>query len=94
MAVTLYSYAVISIISSIPQSNYSKLIGSEADLFAQLICAPGTRGLLYVEVFAKRSGPSDGPTDGPTDLRTYGRTDSPSYRDARTHLKKQPFMFR
>ena len=30
-------------------------------------------------------------TDGPTDLRTYGqtdlRTDRPSYRNARTHLK-------
>ena len=27
--------------------------------------------------------------NGPTDLRTYGRTDRPSYRDARTHLKKK-----
>ena len=27
-------------------------------------------------------------TDGPTDLRTYGRPDRPSYRDARTHLKR------
>ena len=26
-------------------------------------------------------------TDGHTDIRTYGRTDRPSYRDARTHLK-------
>ena len=25
--------------------------------------------------------------DGPTDGRTYGWTDKPSYRDARTHLK-------
>ena len=28
-------------------------------------------------------------TDGPTDGRTDRRTDIPSYRDARTHLKKQ-----
>ena len=27
------------------------------------------------------------PTDGPTNRRTDGRTDRPSYRDARTHLK-------
>ena len=27
-------------------------------------------------------------TDGPTDRRTDGRTDTPSYRDARTHLKR------
>ena len=26
-------------------------------------------------------------TDGRTDIRTYGRTDRPTYRDARTHLK-------
>ena len=25
--------------------------------------------------------------DRPTDGRTYGQTDTPSYRDARTHLK-------
>ena len=31
---------------------------------------------------------TDGHTDGRTDTRTYGRTDRPSYRDARTHLKK------
>ena len=30
----------------------------------------------------------DGPTDGPTDGRTDLRTDIPSYRDARTHLKR------
>ena len=28
-----------------------------------------------------------GHTDGPTDLRTYGRTDTTSYRDATAHLK-------
>ena len=27
--------------------------------------------------------------DGPTDRRMDGRTDTPSYRDARTHLKKR-----
>ena len=38
---------------------------------------------------------TDGHTDGHTDIRTYGhtdiRTDRPSYRDARTHLKKPNF---
>ena len=28
-----------------------------------------------------------------TDIRTYGRTDRPSYRDARTHLKKEILNF-
>ena len=32
---------------------------------------------------------TDGHTDGPTDGRTDIRTDRPSYRDARTHLKKE-----
>ena len=31
---------------------------------------------------------TDGTTDGTTDGRTDIRTDRPSYRDARTHLKK------
>ena len=30
-----------------------------------------------------------GRTDGWTDRRTDGRTDTPSYRDARTHLKRE-----
>ena len=29
-------------------------------------------------------------TDIQTDGRTYGRTDTASYRDARTHLKRRP----
>ena len=33
-------------------------------------------------------GPTDGPTDGWTYGRTYGQTDKPSYRDAKTHLKR------
>ena len=33
-------------------------------------------------------GPTDEPTDGRTDQRTNGWTDRPSYRDARTQLKK------
>ena len=37
----------------------------------------------------KRDGRTDGGTDGRTDRRTYGQTDRPSYRDARTHLKKK-----
>jgi len=32
----------------------------------------------------RTDGRTDGPTDGPTDRRT----DRPSYRDARTHLKR------
>ena len=28
-------------------------------------------------------------TDGDTEIRTYGRTDRPSYRDLRTHLKTE-----
>merc|ERR1712228_532954 len=32
-------------------------------------------------------GVTDGPTDGRTDGWTDGRMDTPSYRDARTHLK-------
>ena len=35
---------------------------------------------------------TDGPTDGPTDRPTDRRTDKPSYRDARTHLKKNKCM--
>ena len=27
--------------------------------------------------------------DGHTDIHTYGHTDGPSYRDARTHLKRR-----
>ena len=33
------------------------------------------------------TGHTDGRTDGPTDLRTYGRSDTTSYRDATAHLK-------
>ena len=36
-------------------------------------------------------GPTNGPTDGPTNGPTDGRMDTPSYRDARTHLKIGPF---
>ena len=32
---------------------------------------------------------TDGRTNGPTDGRTNGRTDKASYRDARTHLKRE-----
>ena len=35
----------------------------------------------------QRDGPTDGLTDGWTDGWTDGRMDTPSYRDARTHLK-------
>ena len=38
-----------------------------------------------IEFFTKAS---QSITDGPTDRRTDGRTDTCSYRDARTHLKK------
>ena len=34
-----------------------------------------------------------GPTDGPPDRPTDGRTDTPSYKDARTHLKKTEHDF-
>ena len=33
------------------------------------------------------NGPTDGPTNGPTDGLSSGRTDTPSYRDVKTHLK-------
>ena len=36
----------------------------------------------------RTDGPTDGRTDRRTDRRTDQRTDIPSYRDARTHLKK------
>ena len=47
---------------------------------------------LYKRVFAKAL-----PTDRRTDGRTNQRTDIPSYRDARTHLKMheiESFMYR
>ena len=40
--------------------------------------------LNFMHFLQKRDIRTDGPTDGRTDRR---RTDTPSYRDARTHLK-------
>ena len=41
------------------------------------------RTMRFCHFLQKHYGRTDGPTDGPTD----GRMDTPSYRDARTHLK-------
>ena len=37
----------------------------------------------------RRNGRTDGRTDGRKDAPMDRRTDTPSYRDARTHLKSQ-----
>ena len=82
MSVTFYSYAVISITSSISLSNCSKLIGSEA-IFrsAQLFCALGSLGFLYVEVFANDYGRTYGRTEGQTLLSRCEDASKKSHSD-------------
>ena len=41
----------------------------------------------FCDLKKTRYRPTDGRTDGRTDGQTDGWTDTPSYRDARTHLK-------
>ena len=65
MLVTFYSYAVISVTSSIILSSHLKLFGSKANLafYAVNLC-PWIR---LVKVFANVYGMLDEPTDGAVD---------------------------
>ena len=51
-------------------------------MFPMLFCS---NSVHFSEIQLVCNGRTDGPTDGRTDGRTY----TPSYRDARTHLKTE-----